>query len=221
MRHDSTRARGLSVGALAAACSLLAVAPASAANPAGVASLGSADFTKSGQAPVAVPALASCDVHEQTSNSSGLVSGPGVRFGGGTSRCTTTVVDAGSGETTTSEASGKDFELSALLSVGGPRIGLESYKVTCTASSQGTKPSWTFSGLSGISGLPERIPSNHVHQVTKADGTVLAEVVFNEVIVPEPGDGSVALNALHITFAPASQITGDVVIGATACAPAG
>jgi hypothetical protein len=50
---------------------------------------------------------------------------------------------------------------------------------------------------------------------------VLAEITFGEYILPNPADGSIALNTLHIRFKPASHITGDIVLGATACTPVG
>ena len=184
--------------------------------PAGVADLGSADFTKAGTT-ITVPALAPCGVDSATSASSSVVKKTGLTFGGGTSSCVTTVVDPETDVTTTkSQATGKDFELSALLSVGGPRIRLHSYQVTCTATQTGTNASWTFTGLSGISGLPSPVPTNYTKAITKPNnGPVLANAVFN--ILDQPGDGSIALTMLRITFAPASGITGSVTLGSTAC----
>jgi hypothetical protein len=186
--------------------------------PAGVADLGSADFTKAGTT-ITVPALAPCGVDSAASASSTVVRKTGLTFGGGTSSCVTTVVDPDTDETTTkSQATGKDFELSALVSVGGPRIKLRSYQVTCTATQTGTNVSWSFSGLSGISGLPSPVPANYTKAITKPNnGPVLADAVFN--IVQQPGDGSISMTMLRITFAPASGITGSVALGNAACSP--
>ncbi|KAA2255490.1 hypothetical protein F0L68_28455 [Solihabitans fulvus] len=193
---------------------------AMATNPNGVASLGSASFTKGAQAPVSVASLAPCDVDGQQTNSSAAVVKPGVTFGGGTSSCTRTVTDPENDVTTTrSTATGKNFELSVLLSAGGPRIKLASYTVTCNATQTGTNAGWSFSGMSGISGLPQQIPNNYVAHVKKTNGTVLADVTVNEVMLPDPNDGSIALNLMHFHFLPASGISGELVIGATACAP--
>lgn len=198
---------GIGVGAQAAA----------ADTPAGVADLGSADFTKAGTTST-VPTLAPCTVDGTANASSPVVKKTGVTFGGGSSSCTRTVVDPDNEvTTTTSTATGKDFELSALLSVGGPRIKLRGYTVSCTATQDGTHAQWTFSGLTGISGLPSPVPAGYVKPITKSGGTVLANAEFN--LVQQPGDGSISLTMLRITFAPASGITGSVTLGNTACAP--
>ncbi|MFI9006727.1 hypothetical protein ACIGNX_05775 [Actinosynnema sp. NPDC053489] len=210
------------VGAVTAALALGLVAaahPASAANPAGVASVGSAEFTKAGTR-VSVPPLAPCAVNGTTSNSSEAVSRAGVRFGAGTSSCTTEVVDPADSRTkTTSEAVGSDFELSALVSAGGPRLRVSRWKVTCTGGEAGTSAGWGADGLQGFPGLPDQIPANYVHQVKDGDGAVLATATFGETVLPEPNDGSIAMTLLHVRFSPASNVTGDVVLGATACSP--
>lgn len=190
---------------------------ASADTPPGVADLGSADFTKAGTT-IAVPVLAPCSVDGATTASSPIVKKTGITFGGGSSSCVTTVVDPENEETSTkSTATGKDFELSALVSAGGPRIRLRSYTVTCTATQNGTNANWTFSGLSGIGALPSSVPANYTKPIKKSSGTVLANAVFN--IVDTPGDGSISLTMLKITFTPDSGITGSVTLGSTACAP--
>ena len=210
------------VGAVTAALALglvTAAPPASAANPAGVASVGSAEFSKAGTR-VTVEPLAPCAVDGTTSNSSAAVSRTGIRFGAGTSSCTTTVVDPDNATTkTTSEAHGTAFELSALVSVGGPRLRVAKWKVTCTGTESGTGAGWAADGLQGFPGLPEQIPANYPHEVKSGDGTVLAVATFGETILPEPNDGSIALNMLHLRFTEASGLTGDVVLGATACTP--
>ncbi|WP_158893557.1 hypothetical protein [Amycolatopsis anabasis] len=193
------------------------IAPAQAGTPAGTANLGSADFTKSGTTST-IPVLAECAVEGPTSASSAPVSRPGVRFGSGTSACTTTVTDpANDVTTTTSKATGSDFELSALVSVGGPRIRIRNYEVTCTGTQSQTSANWHFSGLSGITGLPSPMPVNYTKPITKSNGTVLANAVFN--IQTLPGDGSIALTTLRIDFLPASTITGSVRLGHAACGP--
>jgi hypothetical protein len=191
---------------------------AMADTPAGAADLGSADFTKAGVT-TTVPTLAPCTLDGAASTSSGVVKKTGLTFGGGTSSCTTTIVDPDNEvTTTTAKATGKDFELSALVSLGGPRIRLHTYQVTCTATQTGTNASWTFSGLSGISGLPSPVPTDYAKPITKGtSGPVLADAVFN--IQNVPGDGSIAVTMLRITFAPASGMTGSVTLGSAACSP--
>ncbi|MEU4443901.1 hypothetical protein AB0K14_10690 [Actinosynnema sp. NPDC050801] len=209
------------VGAVTAALvlGLVAAPPAWAANPAGVASVGSAEFTKDG-AQVSVPPLAACAVDGTTSNRSEAVSRQGVRFGAGTSSCTTVVVDPANNTTkTTSEAIGAEFELSALVSAGGPRLRVAKWKVTCTGVESGTNAGWAADGLYGFAGLPDQIPANYVHEVKSGDGTVLATATFGETLFPEPNDGGIAMNLLHLRFTEASTVTGDVILGATACSP--
>ncbi|MEU4745907.1 hypothetical protein AB0G02_36340 [Actinosynnema sp. NPDC023658] len=198
---------------------LVVAPPAWAANPAGVASVGSAAFGKAGTQ-VSVPPLAPCAVDGTTTNSSEAVTRTGVRFGPGTSSCTREVVDPANNTTRTrSEAIGSDFELSALMSVGGPRLRVAKWKLACTGTESGTNAGWAADGLQGFTGLPDQIPTNHVHEVKAADGTVLATATFGETTFPEPNDGGIAMNLMHLRFTPASTLTGEVVVGATACSP--
>ncbi|WP_037360051.1 hypothetical protein [Amycolatopsis orientalis] len=207
----------LATAALAATGLLSAAGTAAADTPAGVADLGNATFTKAGSA-ISIPTQAPCAVEGPTSASATPVSRLGVTFGGGTSSCTTEVTDpANDVTTTTSTAAGNNFELSALVSAGGKRIRISSYTVTCKATQAGTNANWTLSGLTGISGLPSPIPANYTKPLTKSDGTLLANAVFN--IQTMPGDGSMTLTMLRIDFAPASGATGSVTVGHTACSP--
>ncbi|ONI85523.1 hypothetical protein ALI22I_27380 [Saccharothrix sp. ALI-22-I] len=213
--------RARRVGALTAALvlGLVVAPPAWAANPAGVASVGSAEFGKAGKQ-VSVPPLAPCAVDGTTSNKAEPVVRPGVRFGAGTSSCTTTVVDpANSTTTTTSEATGTDFELSALIPAGGPRLRVARWKVTCTATESGTNAGLSLGGIQGFPGLPEQLPANHVHEVKDPHGTLLATATFGETTLPTLNDGSIAMNLLHLRFTPASTLTGEVLLGTTACSP--
>ncbi|ATY16079.1 hypothetical protein CU254_01420 [Amycolatopsis sp. AA4] len=207
----------LAGAALAAAGLLTAAGTAAADTPAGVADIGNANFTKAGTT-ISVPTQSACAVEGPTSASSPAVAKPGVTFGGGTSSCTTQVTDpANDVTTTTSTATGNNFELSALVSSGGKRIRISTYTVTCKATQSGTNANWTLSGLTGITGLPSPIPANYTKPLTKSDGTLLANAVFN--IQTLPGDGSMTLTMLRIDFAPASGATGSVTIGHTACSP--
>jgi hypothetical protein len=206
-------------GAILAMGLIVGTAPAQAATPAGVAGLGSAGFTKNGQT-ITIPPLPPCSVDAVTTSTSGSVVRTGITFGGGTSTCTRTVVNPVNNVTTTnSETVGKNFELSALVSARGPRIRIASYKINCSGSQSGTSATWSFSGMSGVSGLPAQIPTNYRHPVKKSDGTVLAEITFGEATLPNPPDGSIAMNMMHFRFTPASGISGEAIIGTTACSP--
>lgn len=217
MNHIRARRAGPVAAALV--LGLVAAPAAWAANPAGVASVGAADFTR-GDTRVTIAPLAPCAVDGVTSGSSEAVVHQGIRFGPGTSSCTTKVVDpTNDTTTTTSEANGTEFELSALVQEGGPRLRVGKWRVACTATDRGTSTEWSLNGLQGFPGLPDDIPPNHRHEVKSTAGEVLAVATFNEVTLPEPNDGGIALTMLRITFAPASGTTGEVRVGTTACSP--
>ncbi|WP_167441787.1 hypothetical protein [Amycolatopsis vastitatis] len=202
---------------LVAAALAATPAPAQAAPQPGVANIGSAEFTKAG-ATIKVPTQGHCSIGGPTSATAQQVSKPGITFGGGTSSCTTTVTDPNtSATTTTSTATGKGFELSALVSTGGPRIKLSTFTVTCTATHTQTNANWTFGGMSGLTNPPNPVPASYVSPIKKPDGTALANAVFN--IQNLPGDGSVGLTMLRIDFLPASGISGQVTLGHTSCSP--
>ncbi|MCS7476029.1 hypothetical protein ACFFQW_08520 [Umezawaea endophytica] len=216
---NSTTARRAGVVALGIVAGLVAsAAPALAANPAGAASLGFVEFTKAGKK-TSVPVQAPCAVDGATSNSAPAVNDqPGLKFGGGTSSCTTKAVDGGNTEST-SEASGQKFELSALASDGGPTLRVGTWKAVCVGTEKGTDAGWQAGGLVGFPDLPAQIPSNYVHQVKSSTGVVLATATFSEVVLPEPNDGSLSITALHIRFTPESSVSGEVVLGSAACSP--
>ncbi|MEA5362354.1 hypothetical protein VA596_22645 [Amycolatopsis sp., V23-08] len=216
MRATIAQRAGLA-GALLVTALAATTAPARADQQAGLADIGSADFTTAGSTST-IPAQGRCSIDGPTSATAEPVSQEGITFGGGTSSCTTTVTDPETGATTTtSTATGKKFELSALMSVGGPRVKLSTFTVTCTASRAQTSTNWSYGGMAGIPAPPSPVPAGYVAPIKKRDGTVLANAVFNTQTLP--GDGSIGLTMLEITFLPASGITGRVVLGETACAP--
>ncbi|GAA2972916.1 hypothetical protein [Actinokineospora diospyrosa] len=217
MRHI-TKAR-IAITAAAALTALVAVGtPASAAATSpGTASVGSATYARLG-IPVTVAPVAQCAVTGPTTATSGTVSASGVRFGGGNSSCTTRVVDADAGLTETkSEATGTNFELSALVLLGGPRLKIGTWKVSCVGDNDGSTAGWSFGGLTGLTALPNPLPTNYVRELKGALNETLATVTFKEVTTPS--DGSITLNVAHIRFLPPSGYTGDVIVGSTACSP--
>jgi hypothetical protein len=115
-------------------------------------------------------------------------------------------------------AGGSRFQLD-LTRYGGPLIRLAGYQVSCAATTGGTMAGWSFAGLTGISGLPQRIPTNYSVAVKATDGTVLATAIFNEVILPNPNDGGITQNLIHIAFRANGPITGNLYVGSTACVP--
>ncbi|MEU4802932.1 hypothetical protein [Actinosynnema sp. NPDC023587] len=216
MKHSLARR----VGAVAAALALCLVGtPARAATPPGVASAGSADFTGAGRH-VVVPALAPCSVGGPTTATSSPVSDTGIRFGAGRSTCETTAVDPPHGTTETrSTAGGAEFELSALRAAGGPLLKVGRWQVSCTGREHGTAVGWELEALSGFPGLPRDIPTDYRHEVTSATGAVLAVAVFSEVLLPDPNDGSLTVNLIHLRFTEASGVAGEVVVGSASCSP--
>jgi hypothetical protein len=149
-----------------------------------------------------------------------------VSFGNSKSACT--VDDAG--EIATVTITGGEFRLDALRQYNGPRIRLSSYTAKCettktedeTGTHVGSKASFQFSGLSGIK-APSNIPPNHVVTVPGGNGSdtkPLATVTFNETIVPDPPDGGMTVNLMHIRMFPqGGPASGDVYIGSVRCSP--
>ncbi|GGP44283.1 hypothetical protein [Saccharothrix coeruleofusca] len=219
MRHLRARRTAAVAAALAITLTAAAAAPAWAANPPGVASVGSADFTKDGKR-VLVPALAACAVDDAPTGSSEPVVASGVRFGAGSSSCVREVVDPAGGITRTrSEAVGRDFELSALVAAGGPRLRVGSWRISCSATDRGTDSAWELGGMSGFADLPAQLPANYAHEVKSRSGVVLAVVTFSEVVLPDPNDGSMSVSLARFRFTPESHLSGEVVLGAAACSP--
>jgi hypothetical protein len=216
---NSTTARRAGVVAFGLAAGLVVSAtPALAASPAGVASLGFVEFTKAGRRS-SLPTQAPCAVDGATTNSAVAANDqPGVKFGGGTSSCTTAAVAPDRTETT-SKADGKAFELTALRSDDGPVLKVGSWKAVCVGTEKGTNAGWQLGGLAGFTDLPTQIPTNYVHQVKSTKGVVLANVTFSEVVLPEPNDGGLAINAVHFRFTPESSVSGEIVLGSAACSP--
>lgn len=205
------------VGTVLASGLVVAATPGHATTtPDGVASLGAVNVVVDGQNDTLAP-LAQCDVSGQTTDSTvGDGVGGVASYGTGNTSCTKDTT----ANTTTSTGSGTRFELDALLPYGGPRIRLSSYQVTCTATTKGTNASWSYSGLSGISGLPQQIPNNYTVPIHDSDGQLLANAIFNEAILPNPNDGSITLNMLHfVLFPDGGPASGDIYVGQTACSP--
>lgn len=206
-----------------AALMLATAAPALAGNPPGTAASGSADFAKADQT-FKVEPLAVCNVNPDAAGtvtgSSPAVSRSGLKIGETTSTCTTEVVNPDEFITRTrSVATGKAFELSALVAVKGPRLRIGEWKINCDATQEGTQAGWELKAMSGWTGLPQQIPSGYVYDIKASDGTVLAKAKFTDTVFPVPNDGSLGMTLLKITFEPSSGYTGSITIGTAACTP--
>jgi hypothetical protein len=225
--ESETQGRGhvqksLIAGAVVA-LTLATAAPAFASNPPGTASAGSADFAKADQT-FKVEPLAVCNVKPDeagtVTGSSPAVSRSGLKIGESSSTCTTEVVNPDEFITRTrSVATGKAFELSALVAAKGPRLKIGEWKITCEGTETGTSAGWELKAMSGWTGLPQQIPSGYVHDIKASNGTVLARAKFTDTVFPVPNDGSLAMTLLKITFEPSSGYSGSITVGTTACSP--
>jgi hypothetical protein len=195
-------------------------AQAGQATEAGTASAGSANVVRNGHT-YTVPSVGACSLAGALHGTSSGVTDVGiVAYGPANSTC---AADA-TAHTSKSLANGTNFTLSVLQSYGGPTIKVANYQVSCSATTGGTNAAWQFSGLSGIT-IPQQIPNNYVVPVKTANGHLLANVILNEVILPDPNDGSITLNMMHIVLFPTgttpgqTPLSGNVYVGSTACSP--
>jgi hypothetical protein len=186
-----------------------------AAPKSGAASVGSVSVTLNGVA-TSQDSIAPCTT-TGTNSTSGMTPVPGVVFGTADTSCTIKKKEA------TAKASGKRFKMSLLRDHRGPVIQLTSWSLECSTKKTGSSASMTLSGLTGVK-VPSNIPVNYtvlVHAKKQGDPD-LAKVVFNELTVPDPPDGSMSMNLMHITLfpdTPNSPEHGDVVLGTVSCDP--
>ncbi|GAA0627734.1 hypothetical protein GCM10010174_54380 [Kutzneria viridogrisea] len=206
--------RRIGAGAVVVATALVVSAVPAQATPQGQTSLGSVKVVRGNQ-PMTLEPLAQCDVTGTQDNSS---QGAAVRnvasFGSGTTKCTQDTAN----KTAKMEATGSKFAFTALVPYGGPRIELANYTASCAASTNGTQASFQFSGLRGVT-VDTPIPQNTAVLVGPADKPQ-AKVIFNEITLAQPSDGSVSINMMHIVLFPnGGPLSGDVLVGAAACSP--
>lgn len=197
---------------------LAGVSPAQALpeEPLASGTIGSVDATYHGDS-VEVGPLAECDTQGDQEASSAAVAQRGfLEFGRGSSSCA-----LGSG-VATAEVSGSLFRLDALRAYGGPRIRMTNYSAECSTTSNGSSVGFHIGGLSGLS-VPAQLPPNHVVTIAgRGPGDPpLAEVTLNETFVPDPPDGSMAVNIMHIRLFPSGggDVDGDIVVGSVSCSP--
>lgn len=203
---------------LLASLSLLGLSPVPTETPTGSGSVGSAHaFFESPPLDVHIEALAGCTV-----GGAGAASTPGatardyVSFGSGSTSCATD----GSGAAKVT-VSGRNFTFDWMKGRGGPVIKLASFSVTCSTTANGSSSSIKLAGLSGIR-APSSIPANYTVTIP-ASGPALARIVLNETVMPDPPDGSMTVNLMHVRLFPDSYgfNTGEVVVGTAHCSPRG
>jgi len=207
---------GLAVGGLV----LAGASPAQAVPEEAIASgsVGSVDATYDGES-VAVDPLAECATDGESAADSAAYAESGfLEFGRGTSTCT-----LGDDGVASAEVEGKLFRLDGLRPYGGPRIRLTNYSAECGTTENGSTASFHIGGLSGIK-VPSSLPPNYTTTIPgRGPGApALAKVVFNETIVPDPPDGSMTVNIMHIHLSPdgpSSGLGGEIVVGSVSCSP--
>lgn len=182
-------------------------------------SIGAVDVVLDGEV-VEVDPIAECATGDTAEGSSGGVEVEDfVSYDGGETTC---AIDPETGFAT-AEVSGDRFRMDGLRQYGGPLIRMSSFTATCSTTETGSNAQVWFRGLTGIP-VPPQLPANHVVTIP-GPGTgapPLATVTFNESIVPDPPDGSMTVNLMHIRLfpqGPADEVGGDVIVGQVHCAP--
>ena len=197
----------------------LVAVPAQAAPGDAVAagSAGAVSITRGDKAPVVLDPVAPCSTDGTPQGSAGNVSVPDViSFADTTSTCT---IDA-AGEVASAEVTGGRFRFDALEEHGGPRLRLATYTVRCDTTLKGSGSTLGFTGLTGVR-VPEELPPNHLVTIPGGpDGKPMATVTFNEVVSPNPADGSMTVHLMHLRMFPeGGPATGDAYAGTVHCAP--
>lgn len=190
------------------------------ASPVSSASVGSVDAEIDGQRLRQEP-IAPCEVDGQQDAESGGVSvDPAAGFGRGSSRCRMDTEGSGTAE---AETSGRAFTSRVLRKHGGPLLRVSSYSARCRTVDSGSEGNVELRGVRGID-VPSDIPSNHSVLIHGPDESQppLARVVVNEMVTPDPPDGSMTLNAMRIELFPeGGPDSGEIVVGSVSCDPFG
>lgn len=184
-------------------------------------SIGSAyAFSEYPQVNVDIDELAPCQVGSVSTASTPGATGRGfVSFGTGTSSCGMTT--DGAAKVT---VSGRRFTLDGLRAYGGPLIKIASWSASCTTTENGSSSNIQLNSVSGIR-LPSSIPANHTIMIPgrKATDPPVAKIMINEVLLPDPADGSMTVNLMHVWLFPEgiALARGEAVVGTVHCAPFG
>lgn len=208
---------GLAVAGLV----LAGVSPAQAIPEEAIASgsIGSVDATYDDESVEADPLSECATDGENAADSAAYAVNGFLEFGRGTSTCT---LDDDSG-VASAEVSGKLFRLDGLRPYGGPRIRMTNYTAECSTTENGSSASFHIGGLSGIT-VPASLPPNYQMTIPGhgPGAPALAKITFNESIVPDPPDGSMTVNVMHIHLSPdgpSSGPGGEIVVGSVSCSP--
>lgn len=228
MAHSVRRAVAVAIaGGLTAALTTAGTAAAAAEPPTQPKAtagglLGAVNVVIDGE-PLAVGPIGACDVAGEQHNETGLfpvgtASTDVADFWGGTSDCTRD--EQGNAH---ADVDGRYFSTSILRRWGGPRIRVSSFAARCDTTTKGSNTVMELGGVYGID-LPENVQSNHTVTIPAPDegDPPLAKVVINELVAPQPPDGSLAVNAIRIELFPeGGPASGEILVGSAACDPYG
>jgi hypothetical protein len=208
----------IAAGLVALAALTLAATPAAADPPAGSGSVGWTHGLVQGR-PISIDNLAGCTVGGVSSASTNGVAATGfVAYGTGKSTCDTDTTTGAAQVTVT----GRKFTFDGLKAYGGPVIKLTSFSISCSTVDNGSQSSIKITGLTGVT-VPSSIPANYTVDIpsTQPGSPPLARVVLNEVILPDPPDGGLTVNLMHVTLFPEGVAidSGEVVLGSVSCSP--
>jgi hypothetical protein len=184
----------------------------------GAGSIGAVDITVGQQSAHADP-IAPCVVDTTAANRNDPVSvGTTTKYGLGTTTC-----KRNSNGTASVQVSGQRFETTVLQQFGGPVIRARTFKAGCDTTENGSSGSMELGSVTGFT-VPTSIPPNYTVTIpgSTAGAPPMAEIVLNELVVPNPPDGSLTTHAMHIKLFPqGGPASGDIVVGTAACAPYG
>ncbi|HJQ46942.1 MAG TPA: hypothetical protein VJ870_11560 [Amycolatopsis sp.] len=205
---------------IVAAAMCLAVLPATAGadenTASGAGSIGAVDISVGSSGAHADP-IAPCVAGTTPGNRTDPVTvGTTTKYGLGTTTCTRN--DNG---TVSVQVSGQRFETSVLRRFGGPLITVRTFKAGCQTTQNGSSGSMELGNVTGFT-VPSNIPPNYTTTIPgrHAGDPPMAEIVLNELIVPNPADGSLVTNAVHIKLYPqGGPASGDILVGSATCAP--
>jgi hypothetical protein len=96
---------------------------------------------------------------------------------------------------------------------GGPELTVRTFGAKCSTTTDSGSAAYIDIGqVTGIT-VPATIPSNYTITIPGGPaGKPMAQVIVNEVITPDPADGSLLTNALHLELFPqGGPASGDCV----------
>lgn len=211
MHNRMARRVGL-VGLAVAAALVAGTAPASAAPGDGSAYALDVALTLPVVGAVNVGPIAASNTDGPTSASVASINVPGVL---GTGVLTSEATRDDATGIVHSEASTANVNI-GLAGLG--TIGLVT--AVCDATQEGNTGSTTLANvnLAGITVGSNPSPNTTFSIAGPLPGTTLGQIVFNEQIANP--DGSLTVNAIHITFNALTVATGDIIISSATCGPA-